>query len=188
MEILPIIRAVAFAGFAYCSSVALASWAVTQRKLNPFGRTARLLRRFSDPVMDPVERWQLERGGNPQNAPWWVFGAGLVGAIVLVTATQFLLGLFYTTGSLLAAGPRGIVHMIVYLAFEVVLWALIIRVIGSWFGIGRFRRWMRPVYALTDWIIRPLQRVIPPVGMIDVTPIVAWFVLRLLLSWVMGVV
>lgn len=188
MDILAVVRIVAFVGFAACSGVALASWAVTERKINPFGKTARLLRRISDPVMDPVERWQLQRGGNPQNAPWWVFGAGLVGAIVLVTGTQFVLGLIYTTGALISAGPRGILHMLVYLAFEAVLWALIIRVIGSWFGLGRYRRWMRPVYALTDWLIRPLQRLIPPVGMFDFTPIVAWFLLRIVMGWVLGAI
>jgi len=188
MEILGIVRIVAFAGFVACSGVALASWAVTERKLNPFGKTARLLRRISDPVMDPVERWQLQRGGNPQNAPWWVFGAGLVGAIVLVTGTEFLLRMFFTTGALLSAGPRGIARLAIYVAYEVLLWALIIRIVGTWFGLGRYRRWMRPVYALTDWIIRPLQRLIPPVGMFDFTPVVAWFLLWLVMKGLMGIV
>jgi len=62
---------------------------------------------------------------------------------------------------------------------------LIVRVIASWFGAFRFSPWMRPVYFLTDWIITPLRRVIPPLGMIDITPLVAWIALRIVLSWLM---
>ena len=50
--------------------------------------------------------------------------------------------------------------------------ALIVRVISSWFGRGEYSRWLRPAYWLTDWLIRPLRRVVPPVGMFDLTPLV----------------
>ncbi len=33
---------------------------------------------------------------------------------------------------------------------------------------------------LTEWLLAPLRRLLPPVGMIDFTPIVAWFLLSLL--------
>jgi YggT family protein len=36
---------------------------------------------------------------------------------------------------------------------------------------------MRPVMALTDWLIDPIRRLMPPVGMIDLSPMVAWLVL-----------
>lgn len=184
MTIIAVVRAIAFIGFVVCSVVALASWALTQRTINRFSLAGRMLRRISDPIMLPVERWRLERGGNPQNAPWWLFGFGLVGAIVLVTATQFIVGMVYDVSVLVSSGSRGIVRLVVYLAFEAVLWALIIRVIASWFGMGRFNRWLRPAYVLTDWIITPLRRVIPPVGMFDFTPIIAWFLLRILMGWI----
>lgn len=188
MTILGVVRAIAFAGFAVCSIVALASWALTQRTINRFGTTGRFLQRLSDPIMQPIERWRLERGGNPQNAPWWLFGFGLVGAILLVTATQFILGMLFDVSMLARGGPRGIVRFAVYIAFEIVLWALIIRVIASWFGLGRFNRWIRPAYLLTDWIIAPLQRIIPPFGMFDFTPIIAWFLLRMLMGWVVPMI
>ena len=31
--------------------------------------------------------------------------------------------------------------------------------------------------ALTDWLIDPIRRLLPPVGMIDLSPMVAWLVL-----------
>ena len=39
---------------------------------------------------------------------------------------------------------------------------------------------------LTESILRPLRSVIPPLGMIDVTPIVAYFALSLLQALIMG--
>ena len=65
------------------------------------------------------------------------------------------------------------------------LFALIARVIGSWVGAGRYSRLLRPAYRITDWIVIPLQRFIPPIGIIDITPIVAWFLLQLVLGLIL---
>ena len=46
---------------------------------------------------------------------------------------------------------------------------------------------MRWSYTLTEWILLPLRQLIPPVGgMIDVTPVVAYFGLWLLSGLVLG--
>lgn len=167
--------------------LALGSWAVTTRRLNPFGRPARVVRRLSDPVVVPVERWLVARGRNPQSAPWWLLGLVIVGGIVVLTVAGWLID---TTARLIAAsqsGPRSIARLLVYLAVQVVLFSLIARVIGSWFGAGRYHRLLRPAYRLTDWIVEPLRRFIPPMGMIDITPLAAWLLLQILLSLVLRV-
>jgi YggT family protein len=130
----------------------------------------------------------LRRGGNPQNAGWWLIGVALVGGILLLSVAQWLVSQAGHLNAAAAAGPRGVLRLIVYYASQVVLLALIARVIGSWVGIGRYNRWMRPAYLLTDWIVQPLKRVIPPLGMIDVTPIVAWLLLLLLRGWLLAVI
>ncbi len=76
----------------------------------------------------------------------------------------------------------------VYYATQLILFALLARVIGSWFGVGRYNRWMRPMYVLTDWIVEPLRRIIPPLGIVDITPLVAWFLLLLLRGWVISLI
>jgi YggT family protein len=86
------------------------------------------------------------------------------------------------------AGPRGITRLVVYYATQLILFALLARVIGSWFGVGRYNRWMRPMYVLTDWIVEPLRRIIPPLGIVDITPLVAWFLLLLLRGWVISLI
>lgn len=39
---------------------------------------------------------------------------------------------------------------------------------------------MRPFYALTEWILAPIRRRLPPFGIIDASPIVAYLLLLLL--------
>jgi YggT family protein len=58
--------------------------------------------------------------------------------------------------------------------------ALFVRVIVSWLGGLRYARWMRPIYLLTDWLVKPIQRHMPPFGMLDLSPLVAYLVLMVL--------
>jgi YggT family protein len=39
---------------------------------------------------------------------------------------------------------------------------------------------------LTDWLIQPIRRILPPVGMLDFSPLVAWLVLTLLRGFVLS--
>ncbi len=167
--------------------IALGSWAVRTRRISPFSGAARLIRTLTDPIINPMEHWVHRRGGNPQNAPWWLLGAVVVGGILLITVAQWLVVQLGRASFAATAGPRSVARLAVYYLGQLVLIALIIRVIASWFGVFRYNPWMRPVYLLTDWIVEPLRRIIPPIGMIDITPLVAWIGLRIVLSWLIRV-
>jgi len=183
-----VIRYAVFAVFLSASLIALGSWALRERRINPFGRLAGIIRGISEPVIKPVELWQLRRGGNPQNAPWWLLGGTVAGGIVLITGAEWLAGVFVRVSAAAATGPRGIVRLAVLFAGQVVIWSLLIRVVATWFGAGRFNKWIGWTYRLTDWIVEPLRRVIPPIGMIDITPIIAFFLLQVLLGIVLRVI
>jgi uncharacterized protein YggT (Ycf19 family) len=64
--------------------------------------------------------------------------------------------------------------------------AIIVRVIGSWLGAGRHTKWMRPAFLLTDWIIQPIARRLPNLGMIDLSPFAAYLVLMLIRALLAG--
>ena len=64
--------------------------------------------------------------------------------------------------------------------------AILIRVITSWFAISPYSKPMRVIYGMTDWLIEPLRKVIPPLGMIDVSPLVAYFLLYLVRWFLLG--
>jgi YggT family protein len=67
-------------------------------------------------------------------------------------------------------------------AFSLLRLALLVRVLASWFPISPFSKWIRWSFVLTEWMIVPLRRIIPRLGMFDLTPLIAWFLLNLLQS------
>lgn len=74
--------------------------------------------------------------------------------------------------------------------YQVVSWllrllsfAIIGRALISWFAPGSDNPLVRLLIEVTEPILAPLRRVIPLIGMIDITPIVALFLLQLLQGW-----
>jgi len=180
------VRTIVVAALVYASAVALTHWGVRTRRINPFGRWSRLMRKVSDPVLLPLERRILRAGGNPQNAPLWLLGIVIGAGLVLMSLTAWLIDLIIRLTWMAQSGPRMWIGTLMSFVFTVLMTAILIRVIGSWLGIGPHNRWMRPVYALTNWLIEPIRRMLPPFGMIDFSPMVAWLVLYVVRGFVMG--
>lgn len=71
----------------------------------------------------------------------------------------------------------------------VLMWAIIIRAILSWFSIRPDNPLLILLDHITEPILAPLRRIVPRVGMFDITPIVAilllWLV-RVLLLYVIS--
>jgi YggT family protein len=180
------VRSIVILALAYASVVALTHWAVRSRRISPFGVWPRFMRRASDPVIQPVERRVIAAGGNPQNAPLWLLAVVIAGGLVLLSLTGWVIDSLVRLSWMAQSGPRVWVQTAVSLIFTVLMGAIVIRVIASWLGIGPYRRWMRPVMALTNWLIDPIRRILPPVGMLDFSPMVAWLVLYVVRGFVVG--
>jgi len=144
------------------------------------------MRKLSDPVLLPLERRIIRFGGSPPNAPLWLLGIVIGVGLLLLSLTSWLIGT--ATGLVLIAngGPRIWVRVLVDAVFTILMAAILIRVIGSWLGMGPYNRWMRPAYALTNWLIDPIRRILPPMGIIDFSPMVAWLVLYVVRGFVRG--
>jgi len=181
------VRALVIVALLYASLVALSHWAVRSRRLNPFGAWPRFMRKVSDPVLEPLERRILRSGGNPQTAPLWLLGIVIGGGLLLLSLTSWLIGTVAALLMVADGGPRVWIRMLVGAIFTLLMTAILIRVIGSWLGMGPYRKWMRPFYLLTDWLIDPIRKILPPFGMIDFSPMVAWLVLYVVRGFVMGV-
>ena len=181
-----LIRGLIVVALAYASLVALTHWAVRSRRINPFGAWPRLIRRASDPVLQPMERRVISAGGNPQNAPLWLLAVVIAGGLVLMSLTGWVIDALARLSWMAQSGPRFWLQTLVSLLFTLLMAAILIRVIASWFGIGPYRRWMRPIMALTNWLIDPIRRILPPFGMFDFSPMVAWLVLYLVRGFVLG--
>lgn len=154
-------------------------WAVRTRRINPFNRGARFFRSRIDPLMAPVERAIVRRGGLPTHAPWWTLAAIVVGGIIVISLLQVIGGLLLQVAFGLRE-PGRLPWIALSWVFSLLRLALLVRVLSSWLPISPYSKWIRWSYVLTEWMIAPLQRIVPRIGMIDITPLVAWFLLNLL--------
>lgn len=165
--------------------LAVLGWAVRARHVQPFGALARLSRQLVDPLVAPIDRRVARFGGTHASGPWWAFLALLLAGAVTLGALgfvrDFLVGAYYAS----SRGPRGLLRAGIGLVFGVLQLALLVRVILSWLG-GSYSAVGRLAWRLTEWMLVPLRRVLPSVGMIDLSPLVAWFALGLLRGFVLG--
>lgn len=180
MTAMLILRALVLTALAITLVVTLTHWAVRHKYLKPFGAWARFVRRMSDPYLVPLERKLVSAGRNPQDAIWWLLGIVVLGGLVVMSLSNWVVGAWFSVERAFGQGPSGWLILAIMAVYRVLVLALIIRIIGSWFGVGPLNRWMRPVYHLTDWLIIPIRRILPPMGMIDFSPLLAWLLLVVL--------
>lgn len=61
---------------------------------------------------------------------------------------------------------------------QVMTFAIFARVLLSWFPMRPDNPIILIINEITDPILQPLRRIVPPLGMLDLTPIVALFLLQ----------
>lgn len=179
-------------GFVVLAALAaLGSWLVRTRRVSPFGVLGRTLRAVTDPVLRPVERRLVRMGGNPAHAGGWLIVITAIAGIILLSLLGWLLETFVVAQSAAQRGTGATMALIVEIVYRILIYALIARIIASWFGLFRYSKWIRPAYILTDWIVGPIRRIVPPLGAMDMSPLVAWFALwilrRILVSLFLGI-
>ena len=159
--------------------ICILDWAVRTRKISPFNAVARFCRATVDPFIAPIERKVVRAGGTPASAPLWALVAVVVGGILLLSFLDFIT--IQVARSIIASqnGAAGIFHLLVSWTFTILKIALIVRVISSWLPISPFSRWVRWSYQLSEPILAPLRRIVPNLGGLDITPILAYFLLSL---------
>ena len=155
-------------------------WLVRTRRVNLFGPLARFSRSKIDPVLEPIERRVLRAGGNPVSAPLWALAAVVIGGILLISVLDFLRDEILGLAFALQGGPGGLFKLLVAWTFDFIRIAILVRVVSSWLPISPYSGWIRWSYVVSEPILRPLRQVIPAMGPIDITPIIAYFLIGFL--------
>jgi len=179
-SLLGVLRLVLFALAAALVVLCLVDWLVRTRRLSPFSPVARLMRSRIDPLLRPIERRVVRSGGLPQNAPWWALATVVLAGIVLLSLLGFVRSQISFIYFSVTHGPGAFVRLLIVWAFTVLQVALIVRVVLSWIPRRPGAWYWRWSYALTEPLLKPLRKFIPPIAMMDITPIVAWLLLGLL--------
>jgi YggT family protein len=174
--VIAMVRRALFVLAALLFLIAATDWLVRTRRISPFGPVARLFRRVVDPLLVPVERRVVRAGGLPSAAPWWALGAALIGGILLLLALDALRGVI-AEAMFASRSAGGLYRLIVHWTFGILKLALLVRIVASWLRLSPYAPWLRWCVSLTEWLLRPLRRWIPPIGMFDVSPVAAILVL-----------
>ena len=75
---------------------------------------------------------------------------------------------------------------IINIIFELLIWALIIRIILSWIPHNRYHPVINFIYKITEPMLEPFRNIIYPIGGIDISPIIAFFLLRLIQNYLIS--
>lgn len=76
--------------------------------------------------------------------------------------------------------PIPIVHWLVGYGIGLISLALLIRVIASWFHMDERLAFIRFLARLTDPFLEPIRRIMPRIGIFDMSYFVTWFLLSTL--------
>lgn len=158
-----------------------------QADLNPFGWSSLTIRRLTDPFIGPIRRALMGFGVDPKYAP-------LVTILLVVLLGWFALQLVSTiintvAGVIVSLGGRTFVPIIGYVLYGMVslyILLIFIRIIFSWGMASYSNRVMRFLVNATEPMLGPLRRIVPLVGTFDISPIVAFIILWLLQSAIVG--
>lgn len=149
--------------------------------MNPFSRPVIQVRRLSDPLVNPVRRGLLQLGFGPNITPLVVILISIVlGWFVLQLAGSIfgmIIGI-YTAAR--AARVVAVVGWLLYGFLDIYSLLIVIRIVFSWGNISYSNRLMRFLVNATDPLLVPLRRIVPPLGIFDLSALVA-----LLLLWML---
>jgi YggT family protein len=159
---------------------------LTYADVNPFSRPALLVRRLSDPLVDPVRRGLARLGLDPKLAP---IGTILISILLGYFALELVRTFLGTiTGVIISLERGAVVSLIGHLLFGLLaLLSLFIfmRIVFSW-GASSVNRALRFLILVTEPVLGPFRRIIPPLGMFDISPIVVLLAIRLFQEAIRG--
>jgi YggT family protein len=150
-------------------------------EVNPFTWHAHNVRRVTDPVIAPVRAMLLAFRLDPKVAPFIVVVLMLVTAYLVAqiagTFLNTIAGILYAVTSHRLGMPVAIIGYLLFGLLGLYTLAIFVRIIFSWVGASYANRWMRFTVRLTEPLLGPLRRMVPLVGMFDISPIVAFLIL-----------
>ncbi len=160
---------------------------VSAADLNPFSWLALTVRRLTDPMLMPVRRALAGFGVDPKVAPLITVLLAILVGWFAIQLTDSILGTI--AGVLMSAQQRrfiALVGYILYGALDIYSILIFMRIIFSWGMVSYRNRVMRFLVNVTDPLLVPLRRMIPPFGMLDLSPIVAFILIWLFKAAIAG--
>lgn len=155
--------------------------------LNPFAWTSRTVRRLSDGFVIPVRGALRGFGIDTKFAPVVVILISILLGWFVIQLVDMIAGM--TAGiidSVRAGAVFRLIGFIIYGLISIYILLITIRIIFSWGMLDYRNRLMRFLVNVTEPLLGPLRRMIPPLGWLDISPLVAILILWLCQQAVAG--
>jgi YggT family protein len=160
---------------------------VTYADMNPFGWLALNVRRASDPLVNPVRRGLTRAGFDHKLAPLLTI---LITILLCYFAYSLTRAVLMTLDGIVVSLRLGlIVRLVGYVLnglLAIYLLLIFVRIIFEWGRVSPVNPLMRFLLLVTEPILAPFRRLIPPLGMFDISPIVVILLLRLFQEAIAG--
>jgi YggT family protein len=155
--------------------------------LNFFGWTYVTIRRLTDPIIGPVRRALIGFRVDPKYAPLVAILITILLGWIVMRVTETVLGTI--TGVMSGLQQQSVAHTVGHLLYGLLAFytlLIFIRIVFSWAMTSHSNRMMRFLVNTTEPLLGPLRRTIPPVGMFDISPFVAFIILWLFQAAIQG--
>lgn len=157
---------------------------------NPFGKVGRFgykIRKATERWVYPASRFLAMYNVDTRLGPLLTL---LIGLVITYFFTQIIGNTFFVIDGLTAGIVRGSVSVIIgfvlYGLLSVLVLFIFIRFLASWFVFTR-KTFLAFVVKVTDPILLPVQKLIPPIGMFDISAMLVLIGISLLQSVVLNV-
>ena len=157
---------------------------------NPFGKVGRLgfkVRKATEKWVYPSSRFLAMYRIDTRLAPLMTI---LIGLVLTYFAMQIVGNTFFVidglTGGVTTGRPMVFIGFVLYGLLSIFVLFIFIRFISSWFVFTR-RTFLGFVKRVTDPILIPVQRLIPPIGMFDISAMIVLLLIGFLQSIVLRV-
>ena len=183
-EVYPIISLIVFWGVMVFVAVMTLRLIFSFTDPNPFGKLGRFaysLRKATDSYVHPFANflflWRIDKKYAP-----------ILTAIIFAVVAYFGLGIIENTffimdGLINAKTAKTVIGYILYALLSIYILFIFLRLLSSWFVFGR-RTFFGFVRRVTDPVMIPFQKLIPPIGMFDISAMILLILLQLLQTFV----
>ena len=189
-SVYPIISLVVWVAFLAFLALLILRLVFNYSDPNPFGKVGRFsfkIRKITEKYVYPASRFLANFRVDTRLAP-------LITALIALVITYFGLQIIRDTlfiidglsAGVAGANPMMVLGFILYAVLGVLILFIFIRFLSAWFVFNR-NTFLGFVRRVTDPILLPVQKVIPPVGMFDLSAMIVLLLLNLLQSIVLRI-
>jgi YggT family protein len=187
-SIYPIISAIVFWAMSVFVGLLAIRMIIGFADPNPFGTVGRFgyqLRKHTNRFVQPAADFLFAYRIDKKYAP---ILTALVMCVLAYFSLRIVKDIFFIIERLADNIPKNnvtaVIGIVLYALLSIYILFIFLRILSSWFVFGR-KTFFGFIRRVTDPIMLPVQRLIPPIGMFDISAMVVLIVLQLIQNFIL---